>query len=583
MFRMFSASVFSLIFIGLTGCSTLKPPSLPIPFDGNYAPVTEYVSRLIENEMQAHKLMGLSVAVIDRGEVIWKQGFGLANVAADTKADTKTLYRAGSVSKLFNAVAVLQLAEQGRFDLDAPIVQYVPEFKIQSRFGATDNITLRMLLSHHAGLPRDLLFGMFSKEPQPFDSLLDQFPSMSVAHEAGTVFSYSNIGVSLSGLAVQKSTALPYEDHLKEQVLDRLNMSASDFTGRLTGERAAAAYINGSLVDELPIRDIPAGGLNTNVEELSQFVQAMLAGGSYQNKKLLNKASVATMLQVQNEGNTLDMGQRIGLGWVYSDEKLAGLYDVVWHTGRTVAHSASVTMVPELDMGVVMLTNSADHTNALSRISNAVLKQLLVARDIPSVEPSPNSVLAKLQPLSDIEGDYVGAYGLVRVKAHEGRLTAQALGMNLVLKEHDNYWYSPKVKLGFITIQPRVIKGLRASKVELQGKQLLVGVEQGRPLLIGEKVESQARLSIWDQRLGDYKVNNASDVIASFIESVSFQYEDGYYLMEYVGTGGRKTKAYVEPISDSTLVILGVDKGETFSYSDNDKAFIFSGLVFEKL
>lgn len=266
----------AMLLIGIiqSACTTLKPPTLPQPFDDDYTPIISYLSEYIPQQMKAGKLTGLSIALVKDQNVLWSEGFGVADKAQDLPASSQTRYRAGLVSKLFNAYAIMKLVEEGKLDLDLPVANYIPEFSVNSRFGSTDDITLRTLLSHQSGLPSDIVNEMWSKNPPPMQSLLAQVRDSYTISPANTVFNYSNVSVSVSDLAVQSVTGMPYDQHMKDDILQPLGMDDSDFTGRLEGDRAASGYIDGNLVAELPLRDLAAVGLNSTVGDLAKFVMA---------------------------------------------------------------------------------------------------------------------------------------------------------------------------------------------------------------------------------------------------------------------------------------------------------------------
>jgi CubicO group peptidase (beta-lactamase class C family) len=119
----------------------------------DYAEVTETLSRFIQNEMQDKKLPAFSIALVDDQKVTWAQGFGYADPDKKTVATAETVYRIGSVSKLFTDIGVMQLVERGQLDLEAPVQKYLPDFHPHNPFGTS--ITLRQLMSHRSGLLRE--------------------------------------------------------------------------------------------------------------------------------------------------------------------------------------------------------------------------------------------------------------------------------------------------------------------------------------------------------------------------------------------------------------------------------------------
>ncbi len=132
------------------------------------------------------------------GEVLCEEGFGLADVAKNQAATADTRYRAGSLAKPMTAIAVMQLAEKGMVDIDQPLVGYLPVFSIRSRFDTTAQpITVRSVLSHHAGLPTDLNKGMWTE--QPFTAVASKLREEYACFPPNLVFSYSNVGYTLLG------------------------------------------------------------------------------------------------------------------------------------------------------------------------------------------------------------------------------------------------------------------------------------------------------------------------------------------------------------------------------------------------
>ncbi|RTL32059.1 MAG: class A beta-lactamase-related serine hydrolase, partial [Rhodocyclaceae bacterium] len=148
----------SILLLAACAGAPSRPPALARNDD---AQVQDYATRLIEYEMRQQSIVGLSVAVVDDQRLLWARGFGFADKEKGVPATPDTLYRVGSISKLFTDTAAMQLAEQGRLDIDAPLARALPGFSIRSRFADAPPITLRGLMTHHAGLPRDYLKDFF--------------------------------------------------------------------------------------------------------------------------------------------------------------------------------------------------------------------------------------------------------------------------------------------------------------------------------------------------------------------------------------------------------------------------------------
>jgi CubicO group peptidase (beta-lactamase class C family) len=175
-----TAILFLICLSLLLGCSTapVKPESAAL---GDYEYTKQYFSRLIKKEMKSHNIAGLSIALVDDQRIVWAAGFGYADKANNLPATPETVYGVGSISKLFTATAAMQLAEQGKLDIDKPLQTYLPEFSMKTRFTDPGPVTPRSIMTHHSSLPSDLRKGMWSKNPEPFTSVVDRIKDEYVA------------------------------------------------------------------------------------------------------------------------------------------------------------------------------------------------------------------------------------------------------------------------------------------------------------------------------------------------------------------------------------------------------------------
>ena len=138
-------------------------PNTPAVKD--YTAVAAALDKMIQREMADKDIPAISIALVDDQKIVWSQGYGFANPATKKPATAHTVYRVGSVSKLFTDLAVMQLVERGTLDLDAPITKYLPDFKPVNPFGK--EITLRMLMSHRSGLVRESPVGNYFDPDEP--------------------------------------------------------------------------------------------------------------------------------------------------------------------------------------------------------------------------------------------------------------------------------------------------------------------------------------------------------------------------------------------------------------------------------
>ena len=153
------------------GCTSL-PKRPDFTGEKDYEGVIRHLNTYIAKSMKKNKVIGLSIALVDDQEIIFARGFGYADQENEVPATKNTVYRTGSVSKLFTATAVMQIAQSGKVDIDAPLDTYVPGFSIQTRFSGAGEITPRNIMTHHSGLPSDYISGMFTQEPESLEKFL---------------------------------------------------------------------------------------------------------------------------------------------------------------------------------------------------------------------------------------------------------------------------------------------------------------------------------------------------------------------------------------------------------------------------
>ncbi|KAI1691783.1 beta-lactamase domain-containing protein [Ditylenchus destructor] len=182
------------------------PPPIP---KGDYSAIIRYLQKRIPVEMARQGTAGLSIALVNGQELIWAQGFGVADKTLGKPVTPNTAFRAGALSKLLTATAALQLVEQQRLDLDAPIQDTLREFYVRSRFhsdqaAADRDITLRRLLSHQSGLPSEHLRDVrntFAMGQMPM-----RISGVWLSTPPGTQVAYSNLGYALAGAAIERSS-----------------------------------------------------------------------------------------------------------------------------------------------------------------------------------------------------------------------------------------------------------------------------------------------------------------------------------------------------------------------------------------
>lgn len=559
---------------------------------GDYRYTTEHARWLIEQEMNDNKVTGLSIALVDDQQLVWAEGFGFEDREHDLAASPQTLYRLGSIAKVFTATAAMQLAERGRLDIDRPLVDALPAFSVRSRFESAVPITPRNIMNHHSGLPTNYLNGMLTTAaPAPFTDLVEAVKSEYVAYPPEFIFAYSNLAVTLLGAAIEQASGAPYTEHLAHTLLTPLGMHQTRFEAR----PKLKVYSRHAEIEPLSLRDLPSGGLVSNVDDMSRFMRWIFAGGrtgshagdGTEGQQVLGEESIAEMLRPQNEHVPLDMGFRVGLGWLLSGIEIRNAGTVASHGGTLLDSHSMMVILPEHKLGVIVASNSASAQGVVKTVAAEVLKLALEAKTgirQPEVTPGANTdvTLAPTQ-LESYSAWYDSMVGLVRVSPGSNALDASVMGHTLQLKPRAAGQFGLRYKLfGLIPVQVSAFDGIRLSMAQVAERNVLVGHFGDDTMLVGERLTPGPVPRRLLDYVGDYEITGKALGIAP--DRLSLRLEDGMLVGEcsFSQLPGFVLRIGLTPISETEMLVsgLGTGKGETILAADNgtDRVLLFSGL-----
>ncbi len=404
-----------LLLRGRVGSANVEPRA-------DYREVVEALTPLIEHELQEKGIPSISVALVDDQQIVWAQGFGLEDPTSKVAATASTVYRVGSVSKLFTDVGVMQLVEQGKLNLDAPVTDYVPDFHPQNPFGKP--ITLRELMSHRSGLVREPPVGhYFDSHPPGLDDVVHSLNETTLIYPPGTHTKYSNAGITVVGYILQQRAGRPFAPYLKEAVLEPMGMHTSGFepTPDLTRNLAKASIwtYDGRLflAPTFNLGIFPAGSLYTTVTDLGKFESVLFAGGRGPGGQIVSPSTLEEMWTPQFA--SADHPTRFGIGFALG--KLDG-HRQVGHDGAIYGFATSLDALPDDKLGAVAVA-TLDSSNAVTdHIANEALRLMLAARGhkaLPKVE-----LTSAVDPslARRIAGRYGTGSDAVDLKEHEGHL-----------------------------------------------------------------------------------------------------------------------------------------------------------------
>jgi D-alanyl-D-alanine dipeptidase/CubicO group peptidase (beta-lactamase class C family) len=394
----------------------------PLP---GFAAASADLEAFIERERADKALPGVWIAVVDRGAIVWARGFGSADRHGREPATVDDVHRVGSISKLCVDVALLRLAENGRLDLDVPVVRHVPEFAPQNPFATA--ITARHLLTHHAGLVREPGVGhYFDADPPGLAATVESLAQTRLVYEPGTRLKYSNAGLAVAGLLLERIAGEPWAAHVAREVFAPLGMASASFAPgpelRRRLARGTMWTLDGREFDApgFALGMAPAANLYASVIDLARLAASWSLAAETAPRRVLNERSLEAMITPQL--STAGRAAGIGLGCFvdrFDSRRRIG------HGGAMYGFATELFALPDDDCGVAVVV-SVDFANSVAqRIAERALRWVLASRDGGTPAAAPVGRPVGRARAAAFAGEYEGA---------DGRLILLARGEELFVE-----------------------------------------------------------------------------------------------------------------------------------------------------
>ncbi len=318
----------------------------------------------IDEAREAWKVPGCSVAIVQHGKLIFAKGFGLRDVDAKTPATADTLFAIGSSTKAFTTFVIGTLVDEGKLDWDKPVRTWLPEFAMHDPF-ASERMTPRDLVTHKSGLPRHDLLWYNSKLTRA--EMVARLPYLPESKDFRTEFQYNNLMLMTSGFLAERVTGKSWEQLVKARIFDPLGMKRSNFSVQDSKKDADFAEPYEILDDKLhhmKFRDItnigPAGAINSSANEMAKWLELQLGDGKFGGKPLIQKSTLDDIhtprmnLGAPSPETPEVVPVGYALAWFVDDYRG---HLRVHHGGNIDGFSALVALLPQDDLGFVVLTN----------------------------------------------------------------------------------------------------------------------------------------------------------------------------------------------------------------------------------
>ncbi|MCO6512077.1 MAG: serine hydrolase [Aridibacter famidurans] len=345
--------------------------------ESKYPKTVAMLDAFAQRELKDKDLPGLAIVLVDGQEIVWQKGFGYSDPEAKKPVTNDTIFRVGSVSKLFTDIAVMKLVEEGKLDLDAPVSTYLPDFKPRNPYEKA--ITLRQLMSHRAGLVREPPAGhYFDDSGTSLRETVESLNRTALVYEPETRLKYSNAGIAVVGYVLEKTQNEPFAKYLESALLGPLGMKNTSFEPTPEIERhlakARMTTVFGKSFDAptFELGMAPAGSMYTTTGDLAKFASAIFAAG---DDSFLKKETLGKMWEPQFAKPGTKAGG--GIGFFISD--LEG-HRRVGHGGAIYGFSTEFSVLPDEKLGVVVVSTEDVSNGVTSRIADLALQSMLSER-----------------------------------------------------------------------------------------------------------------------------------------------------------------------------------------------------------
>jgi len=379
------------VLLGVAAVCTLPLPvraQAGIPPDSRYTATARELARLIRHEVEDKALPSVTIALVDDQQIVWAQAFGMADLERRTPATAETVHRVGSVSKLFTDIGIMQLVENGRLDLDAPVVRYIPSFAPRNPYSRP--ITLRHLMSHRSGLLREPPAGnYFDPAGSTLAAMVASVNGRDLVYPPGDRTKYSNAAIAAAGYVLETQSGQPFADYLQRAVLEPMGLGSSSFTPTpAVQQRLSKAYMwaRDGRQYEAPTFELgmaPAGSMYSTVLDLGRFLSVLFAGGrAASGAQVLRPETIEAMWTPQF--GVPGQGRGFGIGFALST--LEGRRRV-GHGGAIYGFATDLAALPDDRLGAVVITTLDVANSVAERISEAALRAMLAEKSGRVVEP----------------------------------------------------------------------------------------------------------------------------------------------------------------------------------------------------
>jgi dipeptidyl aminopeptidase/acylaminoacyl peptidase/CubicO group peptidase (beta-lactamase class C family) len=364
---------------------------------------TAHWQRRLTALAKRHHVPGATLGILRLGreDDLVEAAHGILNVDTGAETTVDSVFQIGSISKVWTTTVVMQLVDEGLLDLDAPLVEVLPELKLSEQ-AVTEKVTMRHLLTHTSGIDGDV-FTDTGRGDDCLEKYVAELADVAQNHPLGATWSYCNSGFSVAGRVIEKITGMTWDAAMRERLFTPLGLT---HTGTLPEEallhRAAVGHVGDSTPVKAPVWILhrsagPAGLINATVRDVLAFARLHLTGGvAADGIRLLSEESAAAMTSLQAElPDKYTLGDSWGLGWIRMEWDGKRLYG---HDGNTIGQSAFLRVFPDEGLAVTLLVNGGNSRDFYEDLYREIFAELADVAMPEPLGPPAEPVIADITP-----------------------------------------------------------------------------------------------------------------------------------------------------------------------------------------
>jgi CubicO group peptidase (beta-lactamase class C family) len=413
--------------------------SVPL-FAKEKAPQT--LNQLIDSirlEMDKNHIPGLLISIMKDDSVLYSGGLGYANLEDSLPVKAHHLFRMGSITKTFGALAMIRLEREGKIDLDQPLHLLAPEIDYKNRWKEEHPLTIRHLLHHTSGFDDMRPAAMYNRKDKKMialDLVRNMESSMHCRWKPGTRFAYSNPNYIIIGYLIEKISGIPYEEYLVKNIFQPLGMKLTNLRSKPDTDSLYSTgyqWENGAY-KKIGFRNIPAGmsgGLNSNARNMSGLLEFFIGDGTIDGQQVFSPGEISYM---ETPATTLaaEAGLSYGYGMGNSTSNYSNKIILHGHGGGIDGYRSQYAYSREHDLGFAISNNGGRPMNS---ISSLIINYL--TRDIPKPEP-------EAEPIDQsVLEQYEGYYHYVSPRNELARFIERLLGGKRLMLTGDSLYHKP--------------------------------------------------------------------------------------------------------------------------------------------